>query len=157
MEKIYCPEDMIFNLKYYISTGSEDNEPQFLASQAEVAPLSDVVELKQVQGDEFEAEKKIEEITLLKVFNAEGNTEIFPYSGLYTISGDQVILDYRVDKRNLLRYTTTLNRNTGINDILQDNDSNEHRWYDLQGRQVSKPSKGVFILRNGSKVQKVIL
>ena len=37
------------------------------------------------------------------------------------------------------------------------NDDEPSQWYDLQGRQTSHPSKGLYIMKKGQETRKVIL
>lgn len=45
----------------------------------------------------------------------------------------------------------------GVVGIDAEAGGDEAVWYDLQGRRVSNPERGIFIKKTGSKVEKVIL
>ncbi|MBQ7513191.1 MAG: hypothetical protein IJS95_02235, partial [Prevotella sp.] len=40
---------------------------------------------------------------------------------------------------------------TGINEVIEVKGVNDNSWYDLQGRRVAQPKKGLYIV-NGKKV-----
>ena len=68
-------------------------------------------------------------------------------------SGQDVSLD---EAQDLLEQLQALNANfadvvTGIASVNQNDNQNENRYYDLQGRRVAQPTKGIYIL-NGRKV-----
>ena len=68
-------------------------------------------------------------------------------------SGQDVSLD---EAQDLLEQLQALNANfadvvTGIAGLNQNDNQNENRYYDLQGRRVAQPTKGIYIL-NGKKV-----
>ncbi|MDE5607322.1 MAG: phosphodiester glycosidase family protein [Muribaculaceae bacterium] len=47
--------------------------------------------------------------------------------------------------------------NTGVEDIIDDTDEAPAEYYNLQGIRVSNPSRGVYIVRQGDKVRKVLV
>ena len=157
LTEIYCLDNLVSDIKYYISTGSETNPAQFLASQAQVLPLSDLVEMKQIKDDEFQLDIKYNDISAISVFNPETGSEIRPSNGIYSLSGDKVGLQYRVDWKNLLRYTAPLDRMSSVDDLINNDTSIRTRYFDLQGREVTNPSNGIFIQKKNGKVRKVML
>ena len=46
----------------------------------------------------------------------------------------------------------------GIDKVILEDEAGEQRWYDLNGRRIDKPQKGVNILRTASgKTRKVVI
>lgn len=158
IQTIYCPDSMIGEIKNYIATGSEENKPQFLASQADIYPLSDLVEMKQVEGDTFKADIKYGDISAIVVFDPETNKEYTQGRDyVYTIPANKAGLQYRVDWKNLLRYTVDLERSSAIQEMDMDLNSVAPRYYNLQGMEIARPEKGIFIVKQNGKTKKVIL
>ncbi|MDE5868972.1 MAG: leucine-rich repeat domain-containing protein [Muribaculaceae bacterium] len=158
IETIYCPDSMMGVIRNYIQFGTNDNPPEFLASQATVLPLSDLVELKQIEDDTFQADIKYGDISAIRVFNPETDKEYTPARDyVYTIPSNSVGLQYRVDWKNLLRYTVELDRSSEIEEITSEINSGEIRYYNLQGMEISRPEKGIFIVKQNGKTKKVIL
>lgn len=156
IETIYCRDELVYEIKYYISVGSEENNSQFLASQAEIKPLSDLVALQQVEGDQFETKIGYNDISALSVFNPETGSEYKKQDGVYTIEGDQAGLRYRVDWNNLLKYTVTLDRSSSIS-IIEDSNVSTRRYFNLNGQEVTNPEKGIYIVKEKGKNRKIIL
>lgn len=48
-------------------------------------------------------------------------------------------------------YTFMSRRAVGIDEIKNDKADDDHAWYDLTGRRVSQPAKGIYI-HEGNKV-----
>lgn len=46
---------------------------------------------------------------------------------------------------------------TGVDKITTEAEEGEVEWYDLLGRRVNNPERGIFIKKSGSKIQKVVL
>lgn len=156
LKEIYCPSDMMNDIKDYLATGSEENTPESLASQAEIHPLSDLVEVKQVSGDDFTITPKYGDISAMMVFNPETGSEIRGKDYHYELSGDKVGLQYRVDWKNLLRYTETLDRSSSIDVAVSTAEPASKRFYNLQGIEISRPEKGIFIEVDNNGNSKVI-
>ncbi|MDE7413782.1 MAG: leucine-rich repeat domain-containing protein [Muribaculaceae bacterium] len=160
LQNIYCPADLINDIKNYIATGTEENRPDFLASQAEIHPLSDLVEVKQEIDDDFTITPKYGDISAMFVFNPETGSEIRGTNYHYNLTGDKIGLQYRVDWKNLLRYTVTLDRASFVNNIsseMPDDPGSFPVYFDLQGREVKNPSKGIYIIRENGKTKKITL
>lgn len=47
--------------------------------------------------------------------------------------------------------------NTGVNDIISDDENAPVEYFNLQGVRVANPENGVFIVKQGKKVSKVVL
>lgn len=55
-------------------------------------------------------------------------------------------------------YTTGSDKNTGITDIVSDNQNDKRPvYYNLQGIQITTPTHGLYIKRQGNKITKVII
>lgn len=89
-------------------------------------------------------------------FNADDGVAFFPYTRDITAEPDVVVLNYdsssSAGARQLTIRISDGSETTGIKTIdngqlTMDNDV----WYDLQGRRVTQPSKGLYIV-NGKKV-----
>ena len=157
LKEIYCDQQLNEDIKTYIETGSEEHKPEFLASQAIVKPLSDIVEVKQTSTpDYFSAFERIDGISFLTLFNPETG-DLIPNKGEgYHITDDHVGVRCWIDKVNLLQYVTDVNRPSGMEEIDAASDDYHPVYYDLQGNIVANPSKGIFIVKKGSEVYKVI-
>lgn len=59
--------------------------------------------------------------------------------------------------KNLMLFTTGSNKNTGVDEVAVDNESAPVEYYNLQGVRVENPANGLYIKRQGSKVEKVII
>ncbi len=159
LKEIYCKEELTADIKNYIATGSETNKPESLASQALIQPLSDVVEIKETSTpDYFTAVDKIDGISFITLFEPSTGNSIPLVSPGYHITENSVGIRYFVDKKNLLQYTTTVNRPSGIEKVESSDEIDSCPvYFDLNGREVKNPSAGVFIVKMNGKTKKVIL
>ena len=83
--------------------------------------------------------------------------------GFYKINGSRTMSAHRaymqlpttlVNEARAIRMVYTEDDLTGINDIMQENndeDTENDHIYDMQGRRVKKPAKGLYI-KNGQKI-----
>lgn len=159
LKEVYCSETLLTDIKNYIANGSEENQPQFLAKDAVVKPLSDVVEIKETSTSEyFSAIDKIDDISFLTLFDPTTGNSIPDTGEGYHITGHQVGLRYFVNKVNLLRYVTAVDHPSGIEtvDTISNYDSSTV-YYDLTGRIVTDPHKGIYIVKKNGKTRKIAL
>lgn len=160
MTHIYCPSAIIGSIKQYLETGSDANPLWSLATGAEVLTLSDVVSLDPAEiPDYYYMNTHINGISNVKIIDPLTDVEMQEMGGSYNIFSDNVVLQYRVDDINLLRYTYTLPPYSAVESISSDSLDNASKpvYYDLCGRVVLNPSNGIFILRAGDKSKKVVL
>ncbi|MDE6409540.1 MAG: leucine-rich repeat domain-containing protein [Muribaculaceae bacterium] len=160
LKEIYCKEGLSVDIKNYIETGSEQHEPQFLASDAIIKPLSDIVEIKETSTpDYFTAIDKIDDISFITLFDPATGNSIPNMGPGYHITDNTVGIRYFVDKKNLLQYTTNVERPSGI-ETVETTSSYENEspvYYDLNGREVKNPTNGIFIIKTNGKTSKVVL
>lgn len=160
LKEIYCPESLSADIKDYIATGSEENRPEFLAKDAIIKPLSDIVEVKETSTpDYFSAIDKIDGVSFITLFDPATGNSIPNIGAGYHITENQVGLRYWVDKLNLLKYVTNVERPSGIENVetTPSENANNPVYYDLTGRKVENPVNGIFIVKENGKTRKVIL
>ena len=96
-----------------------------------------------------------EEISALNLFGELSGREI-------TFPDNSLVLVERLYKEGMLvtaeapMFRITLPESAGIDDITVDNDA-PAEYFNLQGVRVDNPSNGVFIRRQGTKTEKVII
>lgn len=159
LTEIYCKEQLSEEIKTYIENGSENNKPEFLAKNAVIKPLSDIVEVKETSTpDYFSAIDKIDGVSFITLFDPTTGNSIPNVGAGYHITDNQVGLRYWVNKANLLKYVTNVERPSGIDSLeASADDMTAPVYYDLNGRKVSNPSNGIFIVKKNGKTSKVVL
>lgn len=162
IEEIYCNAAIADDVKAYLAGGSEANPVESL-TDADVKPMSDVLDLYHdgsMGEHRFSADKKIDGITGLQVFDSESGEEIPCEDGLYLVNGDKVRLVYRVDEYNLLDYVEDVDHTSGIGAVAvepADCTGAAPVYYTLSGRRISGPFTGVCIRMLPGKTEKVML
>ena len=153
IKTVYCIPSLLTPIKNYFATGSAKN-PVSSLPKAAVAPITDVLDMQHKDGNRYAAVKKLDGITDLHVYDGVTGTEITPSGGLYTITGDNVRLSYRIDGINLLDYDMTINNAGSVDGIEIDEDDTEAVYYNLQGIRIDNPGNGLYIRRTakGSKM-----
>ena len=157
LKEVYCADALTAEISEFIETNAADY-PLFYSKDVQVKPLSDVVDLvPSYEKDYFTAVDKIDGVSFITVFDPETGKDIPNIGPGYHIPDDKAGLRYWVNKKNLLRYVTAVSRPSGIENIdaIDNIDGSEHLedtlYYDLQGREVKNPSKGLYIVA-GKKV-----
>lgn len=146
IKEIYIDESLVYEIKYYLSVGSDTNPAETLA-EAPVLPLTDIIELKALATDRYSAIQKLDGITDLHVINPTTGAEIAPEAGVYTIVDENATLQYRIDSVNLLRYEVKL---PGLESGIAQPEINEQRrdeYYTPAGQRIAHPHPGIYIHR----------
>lgn len=108
---------------------------------------------KHEESKDFKADEEIDMQTELKVLNvgtAADFTELAisaEFSLTLTLDEEVVALTFYVDQQGV---------DAAVEGIEADNNT-QAIYYDLQGRKVNNPSKGIFIVKKGNKVTKEIV
>ncbi|MBD5386359.1 starch-binding protein [bacterium] len=106
-------------------------------------PGVELTEKETVDGVEYKVVKDVEATDVEQTFIINNN------------DGDQVDVPgaYAVDK-NLFFTATANNVGSGVSMVMEDNAPVE--YFNLQGVRIAEPSNGIYILRKGSKVSKIV-
>jgi hypothetical protein len=91
---------------------------------------------------------------------SSGNKTLFSVHPLGTTTGNNCITDpefefvYKPDE-GIITLKITGYTATGVDDVTAEGDA-EAEYYNLQGIRISKPARGIYIVRKGTAVSKAI-
>lgn len=118
---------------------------------------------KYAEGEELEAIEYVEDLKpFTATFDANKNLTVSPWmvylrskdlKGIFLLGGTP---QYKVGETVVHGTYFTNNANSGIENITVDENA-PVEYYNLQGIKVENPENGMFIRRQGSKAQKVII
>lgn len=114
ISEIYSIAPVVSEITYYLSTGSADNPAETL-TDAPVATMNDVLGVELTGGStrSFRLVEVAEGITDIKVFD-NNDREIIPADGVYTLTGNEALLSYRINGINSLSYYVDLDAISAI-------------------------------------------
>ncbi len=127
----YAPEGHTIHINFT----PEPEEAAYRVPAMAAEQGADDVEWTPVEGQVYSHAKTDAGLLLIKTKDAEGNDS--STVGAYAISKEGTV--------------------TGIESVTVDNAAGEAEYYDLTGRRVVKPAKGVYIVREGNAVRKIAL
>lgn len=156
LKTVYCLPSLEYEIKYYLSSGSEEN-PVSTLSKATVAPITDVMALESKGNNRYAAVLKLDGITDLHIYDAATGTELRPVGDLYEINCEDVRFSYRINDINLLDYTMKLSQTGAVDDIEVSDEEGVVEYYNLQGVRVSDPHNGVYIRRTAKGASLIAL
>ena len=151
--KMYRPHE---NHKHYLYVNAEDPKAVYIEDSPAGVNLGygDASILSMAYVNLCNGMSK-EEISALNLFGELSGREI-------TFPDNSLVLVERLYKEGMLvtaeapMFRITLPESAGIDDITVDNDA-PAEYFNLQGVRVDNPSNGVFIRRQGTKTEKVII
>lgn len=160
ISQIFALPDLVAEINYYLSVGSDDNPAESLTS-ARAVSLSNLVELSNVPDtDKFSVIYKRSGITDFHIYDISTGTEIPESNGYYEIGTSSVRLSYRIGI-DLLDYNWSLTRqHSGVSQIDTDlsQSGTVTEYYTVDGLRVENPVSGIYIVRTPdgivSKVKK---
>lgn len=145
------------NHKHYLYVNAEDPDAVFIEDTPAGVNLgygdASIMSMSYVH---LQNGKSKEEISEMGLFGELSGREI-------TFPENSLVLVERHYKNGIMvtapapMFRITLPKNAGINDIVVDDSNAPVEYFNLQGVRVDNPSNGVFIRRQGSKSEKVIL
>lgn len=146
------------NAKAYIVTGVNGNEV-IVEQVSYIAPNTSVL-MEKSPGWTNVKDNKIHSGNLLKHATAGVNTDGKQYvlysnefvkaTGTIPVGKNYLDLSSLVSPARTLVIST--NNTTAIDAIFGEDADGEDKWYDMQGRQINKPTKAGLYIRNGKKV-----